>query len=365
MERHCFYDGDATMMRNNKSNIAAFAFNRLKKNASLRRALVLSAWRSLKIAVRGNFAQARSKADVALSTLTADVEGRIDVLATRHVSYLALVIKAAIESCAIKCNVYYDDDICFDYGQRFVVLCPHVFRSVPRHYAAFQLEQSVSSRWFTADYFERLQRAQIVLDYSKQNIEFLVANGVSRRRIIHLPIATDPDYLAILTSVYPGIALPQQKTIDVLFYGDPHSPRRKLFLDHLHKRFNLTMVDKVFGAELQQLISKAKIVANIHYYEGALLETTRLSEALSLGVPVVSEKASDQSDHEHLSSAVAFTNIDDASAMAEAIAALLDDANAYAEITAAVEALRVGDRSFQDAIRSFAREFIAQPMVAT
>lgn len=47
-------------------------------------------------------------------------------------------------------------------------------------------------------------------------------------------------------------------------------------------------------------------VLNIHYYENALLQTTRIYECLSLNKLVVSEQGSDQDEHTELDGIVDF-----------------------------------------------------------
>ena len=81
-----------------------------------------------------------------------------------------------------------------------------------------------------------------------------------------------------------------EKDIDILFYGTISSERRKGYLEELKKHFNMQVITKAFGDEILPRIQRAKIVANIHYYENALLETTRISEALSMEAVIVSER---------------------------------------------------------------------------
>ena len=319
-------------------------------NAPLRRSIHAATVRQLWHLPKNGVMHTYYRHHATFQTLIAPTTGRVDILATRHVSYLAHVIQESIERLGIISQIYYDDEILHDFGQRFVVLCPHVFPAMPQRYIAFQLEQSVSSRWFTPECIRRLKKAEAVWEYSQLNMQFLVDSGVSRDKIVYMPITTAPDYPALLATVYPQFAMPVAKTIDVLFYGDPHSPRRQAFLTQLQKRFTVRIVDKVFGVELMHLVASAKLVANIHYYQGALLETTRLSEAMSLGIPVVSETAADQADHQSLASAVRFTPVGDVDAMVTAIAELLDNPATYAAQLAAVAALQRSDTRFADAV---------------
>ena len=42
----------------------------------------------------------------------------------------------------------------------------------------------------------------------------------------------------------------------------------------------------VWGEELSKLLSRAKIVLNLHYYEAKILETCRILESISYGALV-------------------------------------------------------------------------------
>jgi hypothetical protein len=64
---------------------------------------------------------------------------------------------------------------------------------------------------------------------------------------------------------------------------------------------------------------------NIHYYEGSLLETTRIHETLSLGTPLVSESSIDIDSHTDLTSVVSFIQIGDIDAMIAELHLLLTD----------------------------------------
>ena len=346
------WDVDSVKLHEQRAlaRVIAGGVARYLTNAPLRRSIHAATVRQLWQLPKHGVMRTYARHYATMQTLFAPSEGRVDILATRHVAYLAHVVQATIAGHGVQSQIYYDDEIMHDYGQRFVVLCPHVFAAMPQRYIAFQLEQSVSSRWFTAECIQRLQRAEAVWEYSQLNMQFLVDHGVQRDKLVYMPISTAPDYPGLLATMYPHFVMPTTKTIDVLFYGDPHSPRRQLFLKRLQTRFAVRVVDKVFGAELMQLVASAKLVANIHYYEGALLETTRLSEAMSLGIPVVSETAADQADHASLAPAVRFTPVGDVDGMVTAIAELLDHPEAYAAQHAAVIALQRSDSRFADAI---------------
>ena len=76
-------------------------------------------------------------------------------------------------------------------------------------------------------------------------------------------------------------------------------------------------------------MKKAKVIVNVHYYENALLETTRIYECLSLNKVVVSEVGSDQSEHESLQSVVDFVEIGDVDAMVAKVSSILSEHSSF------------------------------------
>ncbi|NYY80401.1 hypothetical protein DMH27_09655 [Raoultella planticola] len=197
-----------------------------------------------------------------------------------------------------------------DNGQLHIVVCPQMFEQLPKHYIAFQMEQSVNSRWFTEDYFARLNNAVAIFDYSLKNIEYLLHQGIPYQKLFYMPISSYADYPAYLSQI--GYDLSERKgdkAADVLFYGDPNCERRKAYLQELKKHFNVTVASEVFGDRLTKMVKDARVVINIHYYEDALLETTRLYETLSLGTPIVSESSSDIEEHRDLQGVIDFVRL--------------------------------------------------------
>jgi len=124
-----------------------------------------------------------------------------------------------------------------------------------------------------------------------QNIEYLQNLTLLNKQLFFLPISSFEGYQAFLIQqgVWDGS---QSNTCDVLFYGDPNSERRQDYLYALQERFSVKTINEIFGNDLYRALSSAKVIVNIHYYENALLETTRIYECLSLGLHVVSEESS-------------------------------------------------------------------------
>lgn len=277
------------------------------------------------------FKRVLSRAAIDSSPATPFVDtGTVRILATQHTLFVAHLIEKNLLDCGIKGHVSTAYSIEQDMGQMHIVVCPQMFKQLPRNYIAFQMEQSVNSRWFTDEYFSRLNNAVAIFDYSLKNIEYLLDKGIPYQKLFYMPISSFPDYPAHLAD--NGYVLDDQKGdihADVLFYGDPNCERRKAYLQELKKHFNVTVASEVFGDKLTRMVKNAKVVVNIHYYENALLETTRLYETISLGTPVVSESSSDIVEHEDLQDMIDFCPIGDIPAMVEKIQNLLSDKEYY------------------------------------
>lgn len=201
----------------------------------------------------------------------------------------------------------------------YFVICPQVFAVLPppRKRIAVQMEQTVSQRWFTREYLGVLYNSLAVIEYSKVNVEYLSSLRYPMANLVHVPIRP------IDSPIYkPHVGRP--KAYDVVFYGDDKVKRRQGFLNAIAQRFKLKVVNGLYGEDLWPVLSSAKVVVNIHYYENALLETTRISECLSLGLRVVSEAGSDQGHYADEFPGVMFTPINDVTAMIEAIQNQLD-----------------------------------------
>jgi len=188
----------------------------------------------------------------------------------------------------------------------YIVVAPQMFKLLPpmKKTILFQVEQIRASQWADDSYLEQLHAGLAVLDYSRENIAALISRGLPVKQLHYVPIRP---FVRDQAENCP-------RDIDVLFYGATGSTRRQKYLKALSKRMNIRVVKGKFGPELQKLLNRTKIVVNIHFYENALLETTRLSEALSHGAHVVSERAVDQIDCSDLENLLSFVPVGDVDA---------------------------------------------------
>lgn len=230
------------------------------------------------------------------------------IMTTPHVLFIAHTLAENIRrhGWSVEIVTQAPEDFSHDY---YIVLCAQMFERLPpgEKRIIYQLEQSASSRWFSSKYFKDMENSFAAFDYSLNNIDYLADHGIVYPQIYYLPIGASSSYIGKAEAA---------KDIDLLFYGDyKSSARRRDMIDRVKKKYNVKLVDDVFGEDMKAVISRSRLVLNIHYYEGAQLETPRLQECISLGVPVVSEGAADQGDYPELGSMVRFFPEGDAEAM--------------------------------------------------
>ena len=227
------------------------------------------------------------------------------IVTTPHVMNLAQMMARVLKEEGFSATIRTDLDGASEAGHVFV-LCPQMFKNLPDHYVAVQMEQSVSSRWFTPDYFDMLNRARAIIDYSVTNIAFLRVNELPLYKLFHVPLDAD-------RGLSPA---PEAARQGILFFGDDKCPRRQRILAAISAAYpQLRVLNNLFGEALERELRQAAVVLNVHYYENALLETARVYQALSYGTPVVSELSSDQADHAQLDGIVDFAPLDDIEAL--------------------------------------------------
>lgn len=248
----------------------------------------------------------------------------VGVMATPHTLFIAHQLAHALQKAGIEADILTKPPEGGFLLDAYFVVCPQMFSHLPpgEKRIAFQMEQSVSPRWFTPDYLEMLEDSLVVLDYAQANLEFLDLRGIRYPHTFFVPIGGFTGYRNYLQRHHPQ-ALGSDATCDVLFYGDANVPRRQQLLAAIGERYQLRTVGNLFGTDLHRALANARLVVNLHYYEGALLETTRILECLSLGLPVVSETSADQAAHATLEGAVRFVPVGDVAALLQAIDDLL------------------------------------------
>ena len=156
-------------------------------------------------------------------------------------------------------------------------------------YIVYQLEQTptkqeISSVW-NQKYLNILHNAQAVWDYSVINVKWL-------RNVWRVPnVSYVP--LGYASSLEEEKRSSSEKDIDILFFGS-ESDRRKKYIQVLKESLGnrCTIVWKknaVWDSERNDLISRSRIVLNIHFGDNGLLEIPRLLSTVSNKGFVISE----------------------------------------------------------------------------
>lgn len=288
---------------------------------------------ALRYLIRGDFSALRDRAqglwrerEFSKMVAAGPGSGQFGILTTPHTLYVAHALVNALTRAGLTCHIV-TEDVASDFPHDFyIVLCAQMFTHLPpgEKRIVFQMEQTVSDRWFDARYLSILENSRAVFDYSLANLAYLAQRKIAYPHVFHVPLGAVADYAQLQGIVQPAAqTAPDATSATVLFYGDPNAPRRKEYLAALQSAYNVRVISNLFGVELQAAIASAQVVVNIHYYEGALLESTRIFECLSLGCQVVSETAADVSDYPGLNQAVHFVPVGDITAMVQAVGEVL------------------------------------------
>lgn len=166
---------------------------------------------------------------------------------------------------------------------RTIVLGPHLLHRIPDTFLTldtilYNLEQIYEENYmFTNNYFDILRRFE-VWDYSDRNIHALKSFGVDNVKKCSI------GYVEELTKVPEA-----EEDIDVLIYGSM-SQRRTSIINELNRMgYNCHASFNVYGKDRDLLISRSKIVLNIHHYPTKIFEIVRVSYLLSNRKFVISE----------------------------------------------------------------------------
>jgi len=239
----------------------------------------------------------------------------LHIVGTPHVAFVMDAIQSVLSGTRLRVTTSTQMPQTFTHDL-YLIVTPHRFNRLPpaERLIQMQMEQVRASAWVTSSYINKLRDSIAIFDYAIDNVSALVDRGVPWKQIYFVPIR--PAKLTRRT---------ETRDIDVLFYGDISSPRRQRFLNALKEKFDVTIVSNIFGGELATLIERSKVVCNIHFYEDAILETTRISESLSRGARVVSEEGFDQANQGDFEKLVDFVPANDIPQFLQAVERNLRD----------------------------------------
>ncbi|MCR9138507.1 MAG: hypothetical protein NXI27_21075 [Alphaproteobacteria bacterium] len=316
-----------------------------RARASLRKALFTRLPRLFRVTKSYSMWQLRENNIKALRPLR---QGRrCLVLSTGHTLFIAEQLSRELASFGFQPTIQEswaggETDFCF-------AIAPHMFEHLPAHYFVVQVEQLQDQRWRSESYNGLLRASAAVLDYSADNIAELLSRGFHYTGLFHLPI-----------SIAERVNRQMDRPIEILFYGAMNE-RRRAIISALSDEWTITIASEVFGEEMKSRLSSTKIVLNLHFYDDARLETTRLCESLSHGAMVLSEDATDISAHPELVNLVTFVSTGNIEAMRRALRTLKDRADVQQSLSEHHSAIAAAPRHFRGYL---ARFLLAQQMIS-
>ena len=136
------------------------------------------------------------------------------IMATPHTLFIAELVASRLCTHGWKVDIMTSVPSGFPH-KMYVVICPQMFKLLPpgEKRIVYQMEQSISSRWFTDDYIKTLQNSLAILEYSLFNVGFLAGKGVAYPNVHYLPVGADIAYRDGMPTV--------EKTCDVRSMATP------------------------------------------------------------------------------------------------------------------------------------------------
>jgi hypothetical protein len=116
-------------------------------------------------------------------------------------------------------------------------------------------------------------------DYSEQNIKVFRASNLPNVKLIRI------GYHEKLNRIKNSA----HQDIDVLFYGSMNDRRKQVIDKLISDGYNVVTAFGLYGKERDDLISRAKIVLNHHYYDSKIFEIVRVFYLMSNAKAVVGE----------------------------------------------------------------------------
>lgn len=182
----------------------------------------------------------------------------------------------------------------------------------------FNFEQLGSDSALIGPEYLGLLRRFVTLDYHGANLAWLGGTG----RAFELPVVPSAS-LAFPSGGEQHAPAPID--VDVLFFGTPNG-RRAAVLEALRRRgLRVEVVSGAYAWELTPVLSRARVVLHVHFYESALFPAARVLQPMASGVPVVCERSVLPQACDWTRSGIDFAALDDLPA---ACAELLGDPSA-------------------------------------
>jgi hypothetical protein len=210
---------------------------------------------------------------------------KINIFTTKFGYYIAESMKYILKELKFDVNIVYEIDL--NNNDLYIILFSQKVQSFPKNYIIYQLEQKDISKWVDKKYKLSILFSKCSFDYSQSNINKF--ENIIQNKLIYIPIPLIPMKL-----INPNIINDNMINTNnnILFYGSMNDIRKtKLFYlkKRLYPKYNVKIVNDIYGEKMIEEIMKSKIILNIHFYKDAILETARINEVLSCDKIVISE----------------------------------------------------------------------------
>ena len=209
-------------------------------------------------------------------------DSKVFIVTNKHGYYISRAIQYVLSKQSIPSVITYK--LNHRSPALHIILFSHKIKVYPKNYIIYQLEQKDISNWIDKKYETSILFSEITWDYSQSNINKFPE--IIRKKMIYYPIPLIP-YKSLFRYEEPPI------TNNILFYGALNDIRRNKLLylqKRLYPKYFIKIIKNKYEHELFNEILRSKIVLNIHFYKGAILETCRLNEILSCNKIAISEK---------------------------------------------------------------------------
>lgn len=190
----------------------------------------------------------------------------------------------------------------------------YMTEKAPRRYIAWQMEYSERLHWALSHKY--LGASEAIWQYTADNLDEVLAIGREHGKSVTL---VTPCYHE---SIELDMPKPVEPLGDLGFLGSlgPSGGRRRELLKGLRDLGSLGVWHYKLGAEFVYFANMAEVVVNVHAYDRATLETTRLIPLLANEVFVVSEDGVNKATDDKLRSGLVFVPQGDETALHSAIA---------------------------------------------
>jgi len=172
-------------------------------------------------------------------------------------------------------------------GHKHIILGANVRinHEIPEHSIIYDFEQHHDDSKFSSENYFNLLRNFECWTYSSKNVEYLKEKRINA---LHVPYGWHSEINRSLDLI---------KDIDVLFIGEFNSRRLKIYYDLRNLPINVVFKTNVWHSEKIDLISRAKIILNIGYYDNIhLVPVLRLIPLINKKI-IISENCNDIDDY--------------------------------------------------------------------